>query len=157
VLLLAEAPRIVRKVELHASLWPDTFVADSTLVGLVKEVRRALEDNDAAQPLIRTAHRVGYGFSHPIERGDHRNDTGAVARWVVLPTRTIELVKDENLIGRHPASTVSIDAAGVSRRHARILVTEHGAQLEELASKNGPLVGETLLHGSVLLRDGDRI
>jgi len=33
-LLVDAAPRVVPKAELHARLWPDTFVADTTLVGL---------------------------------------------------------------------------------------------------------------------------
>jgi predicted XRE-type DNA-binding protein len=33
-LLVAEAPRVVRKDELHRRLWPGTFVSDATLVGL---------------------------------------------------------------------------------------------------------------------------
>ena len=54
-LLVDAAPRVVPKAELHQRLWPDTFVADTTLVGLVKEVRRVLGDADAASPLIRTS------------------------------------------------------------------------------------------------------
>jgi DNA-binding winged helix-turn-helix (wHTH) protein len=56
-MLVAEAPRVVPKAELHERLWPGTFVTDATLVGLVKEVRRALDDRDPAAPLVRTAHR----------------------------------------------------------------------------------------------------
>ena len=52
--LIDEAPRVVPKAELHSRLWPDSFVSDATLLGLVKEVRRALGDEgDGA--LIRTA------------------------------------------------------------------------------------------------------
>ena len=38
-LLIDAAPRVVPKSELHARLWPDSFVADTTLVGLVKAQR----------------------------------------------------------------------------------------------------------------------
>jgi len=44
-------------------LWSGTFVSDATLVGLIKEVRRALDDRKANAPLIRTAHGVGYAFA----------------------------------------------------------------------------------------------
>src|SRR5215471_1525560 len=62
-LLIAEAPRVVRKSELHERLWPGTFVADATLVGLIKELRRALDDRDKSAPIVRTAHGVGYGLA----------------------------------------------------------------------------------------------
>ena len=61
-LLVAHAPAVVPKREIHARLWPDTFVSDATLVGLVKEVRRALNDEQQGT-VIRTAHRVGYAFA----------------------------------------------------------------------------------------------
>ena len=46
-LLVAEAPRVVPKQELHERLWPRTFVSEATLLGLVKELRRALDDREA--------------------------------------------------------------------------------------------------------------
>jgi TolB-like protein/DNA-binding winged helix-turn-helix (wHTH) protein len=66
-LLLTEAGRVVTKQELHERLWPDTFVADATLIGLVKTLRRKLDDRDARAPIIRTTHGVGYAFVAPID------------------------------------------------------------------------------------------
>jgi DNA-binding winged helix-turn-helix (wHTH) protein len=51
-LLLDAAPRVVPKTELHKRLWPKTFVSDATLVGLIKELRRALDDRDREAPII---------------------------------------------------------------------------------------------------------
>ena len=65
-LLVREAPRVLTKQELHERLWPDTHVSDATLVGLVKEVRRALDDRVSDAPLIRTVHRVGYAFTAEV-------------------------------------------------------------------------------------------
>src|SRR5687767_11287417 len=62
LLLVTEAPRVVSKRELHERLWPRTFVSDATLAGLIKELRRALDDHDPDAPVIRTAHRIGYAF-----------------------------------------------------------------------------------------------
>jgi DNA-binding winged helix-turn-helix (wHTH) protein len=156
-LLVEAAPHVVSKSELHRRLWPDTFVEDTTLVGLVKELRRALDDRDPGAPWLRTAHRIGYAFGRDVELLHRRVEGSRVARWVVLATRTVELVHGENLIGRHPASVVSVDAAGVSRRHARIVVEDDAARLEDLGSKNGTRLGATRVHGPVALRDGDRI
>src|SRR5436190_575339 len=66
VLLVDAAPRVVPKAELHTRLWPDSFVADTTLVGLVKEVRRVLADTGPAAPIIRTVARVGYACDGPV-------------------------------------------------------------------------------------------
>ena len=155
LLLIEEAPLNVRKDELHTRLWPDTFVVDSTLVSVVKEVRRALGDHGSTSPIIRTAHRVGYGFAAPMERTVVPGST--VSRWLVVGRRRIGLAGLEHVIGRDGASTVHLDAVGVSRRHARILVQGHDAILEDLGSKNGSSVNGQPLEGIVALKDGDEI
>jgi hypothetical protein len=155
VLLIDRAPRVVRKTELHEQLWPGTFVADATLVGLVKELRRAFDDHES-KPLIRTAHRVGYAFDRQLERVSAGTPT--VSRWVVAGSRRIPLQTGGNLIGRDPASAICLDANGVSRRHARIVVGSHDARLVDLGSKNGTSVGEDDVGTDpVTLHDGDRI
>ena len=154
-LLLAEAPRVVRKAEIHKQLWPGSFVSDATLVSLVKELRRELKDRDASDPIIRTAHGVGYAFAAPL---DQPSDAGSeLTRWILAGRRRIALRDGENLIGRDPAATVCLDAPGVSRRHARILVSGDHTLLEDLGSKNGTSVREEPVSGRVRLEDGDRL
>jgi hypothetical protein len=70
VLLVDEAPRVVRKTASHERLCPGTFVSDATLVGLVKEPRRALNDREASAPIIRTAHGRGLRV-HRADRPGH--------------------------------------------------------------------------------------
>ncbi len=154
-LLVAEAPRVVRKDELHERLWPGTFVSDATLVGLVKEVRRALDDRDARAPIIRTAHGVGYAFAHAIDGAPGR--PSAPASWLLLGPRRIPLAEGEHVIGRDPSAAIHVDSSGVSRRHARIVVSGQGADIEDLASKNGTRLNDTVVTGRASLRDGDRI
>jgi DNA-binding winged helix-turn-helix (wHTH) protein len=155
VLLVAETPRVVRKTELHERLWAGTFVSDATLVSLVKELRRALADREAATPIIRTAHGVGYAFAAPIDRLPARVAT--ISCWIVSGGRRIALSEGDNLIGRDPASAVWLDVAGVSRRHARIVVGEHAVLLEDLGSKNGTSLGGEPITKKVPLHDSDRI
>jgi DNA-binding winged helix-turn-helix (wHTH) protein len=155
-LLVAEAPRVVRKNELHERLWPGTFVSDATLTGLVKEVRRALDDRDAASPLIRTAHGVGYAFAHAMEVLA-LDPPAAVTRWVVVGARRIPLADGEHVIGRDPAAAIHVDTSGVSRRHARIVVSGSTTSLEDLASKNGTRLNDVAVAGRAALHDGDRI
>lgn len=154
-LLVAEAPRVVRKGELHERLWPGTFVSDATLVGLVKEIRRALDDHDSGAPLIRTAHGVGYAFAGELQTVAPRGP--GVSRWIVAGGRRIPLTDGENLIGRDPSSTVCLDATGVSRSHARIVISGSRATLDDLGSKNGTTIGDKPVTAKVELHDGDRI
>ena len=155
-LLVGEAPRVVRKNELHDRLWPGTFVSDATLTGLVKELRRALDDRDTASPMIRTAHGVGYAFAQVIEILA-AGVPAALKRWLVVGTRRIPLEDGEHVIGRNPAAAIHVDSSGVSRRHARIVVSGGTTSLEDLASKNGTLLNDVAVAGRVALHDGDRI
>jgi DNA-binding winged helix-turn-helix (wHTH) protein len=154
-LLVANAPRVVRKKELHERLWPDTFVSDATLVGLVKDVRRALDDRDSSSRLIRTAHGVGYAFAGTNEQAVMPRS--GVRCWIVAGRQRIPLTEGEHLVGRDPETSVFLDVAGVSRRHARIVIDERGAFLEDLRSKNGTKVQDVPVSGAIALRDGDRV
>lgn len=153
VLLIEASPKVVSKRDLHGRLWPDSFVADATLVGLVKEVRRVLEQRGAAP--IRTYHRVGYAFAEAIETG--RAEKADNTCWLVRGRERLALTAGENLIGRDPASAIWLDVSGVSRRHARLIVSGTSVTLEDLGSKNGTMRGTERLAKAVALRDGDRL
>jgi DNA-binding winged helix-turn-helix (wHTH) protein len=153
--LIDAAPRVVPKSQLHERLWPGTFVSDATLVGLVKEVRRALAD-EGSGTLIRTVHRVGYAFSGST-RPERPVHVPQVTHWIIEGSRRVPLVEGPNIIGRDPTSTVWLDVAGVSRRHARVVVNGASATLEDLGSKNGTMCVDRLVTTPVTLRDADRI
>jgi pSer/pThr/pTyr-binding forkhead associated (FHA) protein len=63
---------------------------------------------------------------------------------VLWETRVIPLVEGEYVLGRVEGVTVRIDAAGVSRRHARIRVSGAEATIEDLGSKNGTFLGDAV-------------
>jgi len=153
-LLVTEAPRVVSKRELHERLWPGTFVSDSNLTGLVKELRRVLEDDDPDAPVIRTVHRVGYACG--LDVAAERPEPGT-RHWLVLDGRRFVLQHRENIVGRDPASDVWVDVPGISRRHARITIDGSAVLLEDLGSKNGTTVGDSPVEETVSLRDGDRV
>lgn len=155
-LLIERAPAVVAKKEIHTHLWPSTFVSDATLVGVVKELRRALKDDDQGT-LIRTAHRVGYAFAGANDAGAPIQLESATMCWLVIGTRQVVLHAGVNVIGRDPDSTICLDLAGVSRRHAQIVFENGAASLEDLGSKNGTLVADRPVKGRVALRDADRI
>ena len=152
--LIHEAPRVVPKVELHSHLWPDSFVSDASLLGLIKEVRRALNDKgDGA--LIRTAHRVGYAFAAPLQRAAARPPRSAA--WVMVGSVCVPLGEGGNLIGRDTECTVRVDLPSISRRHARIVVAGMDATIEDLGSKNGTSVGDHPVTRPTALCDADQI
>lgn len=154
--LVTEAPRVVHKKELHERLWPDSFVAEATLVGLIKELRRALDDRDAAAPLIRTAHGVGYAFAGAVDVQPTPLPP-AVSRWLVVGRRRIPLADGDHVIGRDPSVAIHVDSSGVSRRHACIVVRGSEVALEDLGSKNGTRLNDRVIAGRVALHDGDQI
>jgi DNA-binding winged helix-turn-helix (wHTH) protein len=151
--LIEAAPRVVTKTELHERLWPNGVVSDATLVGLIKEIRRALGDAERDAPYVRTANRVGYAFEAPIVRGPRPLQW---LRWLLAGERHIGLVAGENVIGRDPEANVQLDYATISRRHARLTVTETSTVLEDLGSKNGTTLDGKRLTSAVTLCNGDR-
>jgi DNA-binding winged helix-turn-helix (wHTH) protein len=153
-ILIEEAPRVVRKAELHTRLWPDTFVSDAALTSLVKELRRVLRNLDTGAPLIKTTHGVGYAFDHACSFARAAREG---IHWLIGPRRRYELKPGANVIGRDATADVRVDGVDVSRRHASIVVADENAAIEDLGSKNGTAVGGTLLVSGFALKDGDCI
>lgn len=160
VLLVERRPAVVQKSEIAARVWPGVTVSDASLGGLVKEIRRALGDDPARPSFIRTAHTVGYAFIARLDaEAPPRSaaDAGTYRCWLTWEERTLLLAPGENVLGRDPRCDVWLDASGVSRRHARIVVTaaEASATIEDLGSRNGTTVGREAITGPRRLEDGD--
>lgn len=60
-------------------------------------------------------------------------------------------------LGRSPSSTIPLDDAKVSRKHAQLLVEEGRARVMDLGSRNGTLVNGERFDGEALLLPGDRL
>jgi DNA-binding winged helix-turn-helix (wHTH) protein len=156
--LIEDRARAIPRAELHQRLWPSTFVLETNLASLVAEVRRALGDSADDPQFVRTRHRVGYWFIGGVAEEGVRPAAGtpAVKYWLVWETGQVALSEGENIIGRAPDAAVWIDAVGVSRHHARIVLNDEPT-VEDLGSKNG-----TFVHGRQITRpqplaDGDQI
>ncbi len=67
------------------------------------------------------------------------------------------LIEGANVIGRAQDSTIQIDSPGVSRYHARILVSGGEATLEDLGSKNGTHVNGVRITTPTRLSDDSEI
>ena len=61
-LIIERRPEVVSRADLHARLWPHTFVSASSLPSLVSEIRVAIDDRHRHPHLIRTVHGFGYAF-----------------------------------------------------------------------------------------------
>src|SRR5262245_15045661 len=60
---LVERPgHLVTKAAVHRELWRDTVVSDDTLTQLIKELRRALDDDARTPRFIETVHGRGFRF-----------------------------------------------------------------------------------------------
>jgi DNA-binding winged helix-turn-helix (wHTH) protein len=156
-ILLERRPKVVDKSELHARIWPGTFVVDTNLSILIGEVRRCLSDTPQESRFIRTVHKIGYAFAAEATAVD--TATGEATCWLALNDRTFMLGMGDNIIGRAPHCHVWLDAAGVSRKHAKIQIAEAGRQasIEDLGSTNGTFVRGARLVAPGDLTDGDVI
>jgi len=159
LLLVANRDRAISKQELHESLWPSTFVLETNLASLIAEIRRALAD-DAAEPrFVRTIYRFGYRFVGQVDESGVVSGEGlAAARyWLAWELRQVPLTEGSNVIGRGTDASIWIDAPGVSRHHARIVIRGDEALIEDLGSKNGTYVAGERVLAARRLDDGDQI
>jgi DNA-binding winged helix-turn-helix (wHTH) protein len=156
--LVERRPGAVSKNELFELVWPGTFVVEANLTVLVTELRRALGDDPHTPRFIRTVHKHGYAFCGEVtEIAPRPLARDALRVWLLWNDRVLPLVDGENLIGRDPSCSVWLDKPGVSRRHARVLVTDAVAEIEDLGSTNGTFVSEIAIVAPHQLHDADII
>lgn len=67
------------------------------------------------------------------------------------------LLEGEHVIGRGDEAAVRLTAPGLSRRHARVIVRQGRATLEDLQSKNGTFCNDEPVTSPRVLHDGDAI
>lgn len=159
-LLVANRPRALTKKELLERLWPKTYVSETSLATLIREIRDALRDDARNSRYVRTVHRFGYAFCGAATEAPEIEPSWAATGlgcWLVWEAHQIPLQHGENILGREPEATAWLDAATVSRRHARIVISGNAATLEDLGSKNGTYLRGARVTGPARLVDGDEI
>lgn len=154
--LITARPKALSKPDLHAALWPDTFVSDANLANLVADLREALGDDAKSPRIIRTVQRFGYAFQADVRSGTDAGRLSSTFR-LLWGDREIGLWEGENVLGRDRGAVAWIDVYSVSRHHARIVVSGQGATLEDLGSKNGTFLRGERIRGKVRIGDGDEI
>ena len=159
-LLLGERPRAIAKAEIHDRLWPGTFVTESNLTTIVTELRKALGDTARSPRYVKTVPRFGYAFC--ASATDESEPLPARRRRVRHFTLSwadgqVALHDGENVIGREEDAVAWIESASVSRRHARIVISEGKATLEDLGSKNGTFYRGQRITSPVVLAGNESI
>jgi len=155
--LLENRPLALGKQDLHARIWPATFVSDTSLSTLVNEIRAALNDDARRPRFVRTVHGYGYAFCGAAEALTGGRSFAVAQSWIRWQGRDVPLTEGVNIIGRDPGSAIRIDLPEISRRHASIVVGLEQATIEDLGSRNGTFVGDEAVTAPRRLRDGDAI
>jgi DNA-binding winged helix-turn-helix (wHTH) protein len=157
--LVDARPKVLSKTLLQQRLWPDTFVAEANLSNLVAEIREALGDAPRDPTYIRTAHRFGYAFCAQATRlaGGREAPSDRPGCWIEWGAKRFPLCPGEHVVGRDPDVEIRLDASTVSRRHARLIVTDDSTILEDFGSKNGTYRGCDRVTAPIHLADGDEI
>jgi DNA-binding winged helix-turn-helix (wHTH) protein len=158
-LLVKRRPEAISKSEILDALWRDTFVSEGNLAVLVKEIRDALGDEAQRPTFIRTVQRFGYAFCAAVAESERVNDAALrpAACWLTWQGARVVLRHGENVLGRDPAADIRVDAVGVSRRHAIIVVDPDAVMLHDLGSKNGTYANNVRIDSPVRLQDGTEI
>jgi DNA-binding winged helix-turn-helix (wHTH) protein len=154
--LIKRRPAVVTNNELDELLWPQVYVARTSLTRLVSKLRAALGDTPHGSNVIRTAYKAGYAFCADV------TCVPSAAR----PLATIELVWKKqslplsdgvHLAGRDDACAIVIDASTVSRHHARITVISGEVTIDDLESTNGTHVNGERISEPTRLGLGDEL
>jgi len=155
-ILIKRRPAVVTNEELDELLWPQVYVARTSLTRLVSELRTALGDTPRDSHIIRTAYKTGYAFCAPVYAEPSMRAAPAAIE-LVWNQQCFFLSDGEHLAGRDQAHTVTIDGSTVSRRHARIVVVSGRATVEDLESTNGTWVNGKRVVGPTPLAPGDQL
>ncbi|MEO6259161.1 MAG: winged helix-turn-helix domain-containing protein, partial [Thermoanaerobaculia bacterium] len=129
-ILLRERPRAVSKSELQERLWPTTFVSESNLPTLIREVRSAIDDSARGGRHLRTIHRFGYAFCGTAE--ELESDDASARSLAILPL--------ENASGNPELAYVAIGISegliNVISRMPAFRVTPRATAFRHAASTN---------------------
>ena len=135
-ILIRRRPAVVANNELDELLWPKVYVARTSLTRLVSELRTILGDTPRDSRFIRTVYKTGYAFCADVTRLPS-SQSPAAAFEVLWMKQSFPLTDGEHVAGRDADCSLVIDGTTVSRRHARITVSNGRAVIEDLGSTNG--------------------
>ena len=149
-------PRALSRAELVEMLWPDGDGAESSLAGVVSELRGLLGETSRSTRFIKTVRAYGYAFGDGAEdpRGGRATKRTGGARLTWASGR-VDIGVGAHVLGRGPDADVQVDSGTVSRRHARLTLGAGAPVVVDLGSTNGTWVNDARIDGPVELADGD--
>jgi DNA-binding winged helix-turn-helix (wHTH) protein len=154
--LIQRRPAVVTNEQLDEILWPNVYVARTSLTRLVSELRSVLGDEPRDSKIIRTVYKTGYAFCASVSSSGVSAASAAVIS-LVWNGQVMPLTDGEHIAGRGAECSLVIDAATVSRHHARITVLSGAATIEDLESTNGTHVNGTQIRSLTPLADGNEV
>ena len=152
--LIKRRPAVVTNSELDELLWPNVYVARTSLTRLVSELRAVLGDTPRDSRVIRTVYKVGYAFCADVT-GLPAVQSSPATIEVLWMKQSLPLTDGEHIAGRDAECSLVIDGTTVSRRHARITVAHGAVTIEDLDSTNGTYVNATRISVPTPLVSGD--
>src|SRR5262252_3404052 len=152
--LIKRRPAVVTNNELDELLWPEVYVARTSLTRLVSDLRSMLGDAPRDSRIIRTAYKAGYAFCAEVTCLPAAGSSPATIE-VLWMKQSMPLTDGEHIAGRDAECSLVIDGTTVSRRHARITVAHGTATIEDLDSTNGTHVNGTRISAPTRLAPGD--
>ena len=152
--LINRRPAAATNNERDELLWPNVYVARTSLTRLVSELRAVLGDTPRDSCVIRTAYKAGYAFCADVTCLPSVQSTPATIE-VLWMRQSLPLTDGEHIAGRDAECSLVIDGTTVSRRHARITVAHGAATIEDLDSTNGTHVNGTRISAPTRLAPGD--
>ena len=152
--LIRRRPAVVTNEELDELLWPQVYVARTSLTRLVSELRAVLGDTPRDSRVIRTVYKVGYAFCADVTCLPSARSSPATIE-VLWQKEVFPLTDGEHIAGRGAECSLVIDGTTVSRRHARMTVSHGVARIEDLDSTNGTHVNGTRISTPTRLAAGD--
>ncbi len=168
LMLIEQQGRLLTKEALFSSVWDGTIVSESALTSVIKELRRALDDNDRPPRLIEAVYGRGYRFLAPVSSGDPSpaqpeakasDRDGAGPDPGGPPLVLVSAFEDEAVRGRHPYLAAAMREevlSGLARfREIRLIADprserEAGAGLGHASPRDYQLTG-------ALIPDGDDV
>ena len=161
--LILARPKAVSKEDLHALLWPKTFVEDANLPNLVAELRAQLGDSSKNPQIIRTVQRFGYAFVAAEEQpahearetpglGENRGSAAGTAPVVDAMPRTSKFPRRAVFVGTILVA-LAVAAALLSSRNFSFLSRGTGIPFKArdwvLVSRFENRTGQPLLDGTL--------
>mgnify|MGYP001547075292 CR=1 FL=1 len=150
---------LVSKRDLTDCVWQVEFISDNRLTRAIADLRRALGDDAATPRYVETIPTRGYRLVAEVTGAPVATHTleGMSRFKLEAADFSYALKEGENVIGRGTEAEIRVESEWASRRHARIVVRDHNATIEDLGSKNGTFVRGVRVEEVVELHDGDEI